>query len=108
MYNIEENRKFQAQLKTDFCYRTPAGPARRLGPFEWMRAVAFHYRILRVYFVAWKMIKRGQFDLEGYAARSCKSLLETEVSGGRFEISGLGALTRVKGPVVIDGNHMGS
>lgn len=108
MNDIDAAKAFHAKLKADLVYRSPAGPARSWGPFEWARAMAFHYRILRVYSVARRMIRQGAFDMEHYASRSWKSLYETEVSGGRFEITGLGALTRTQGPVVIVGNHMSS
>ncbi|MEI6563162.1 MAG: lysophospholipid acyltransferase family protein [bacterium] len=109
MYNFDESRAFQRQIKVELHYETPArNPAWRLGPFEWVRAIRFHGRILYVYHVARKMIRKGIFDLDGYATRSWKSLNVAESSGGRVEVRGLEYLANTPGPVVIIGNHMSS
>lgn len=108
-YNLEESRVFQGQLKAALAYATDArGPVLRLGPLEGLRALCFHARILWVYAVARRMIRKGIFDLDAYAARSWKSLHVTESCGGRFEVTGLENLANTPGPVVIVGNHMSS
>lgn len=108
-YNLEETLAFEKQLTTTLAYQTPAGcPARRLGPLEGLRAACFHIRILRVYSRARSMIRKGLFGREGYMTRSWKSLRVAEDAGGRFEVTGLGALAGVQGPVVVIGNHMSS
>lgn len=109
MYNFEPSNAFQGQLKRDLGYRTAAErPASRLGLLEWARALSFHARILWVYAVARKMIRKGCFDIEAYANRSWKSLHVAESSGGRVEVTGLEHLAGTTGPVVIIGNHMSS
>ena len=109
MYNLEESKAFQQQIKKSQRYATfRGGKTLRLGPFEWIRAVCFHIRILWVYHIAWRMIRRGLFDVDGYANRSWKSLYVTEALGGRVEVEGLEHLANTPGPVVIVGNHMGS
>lgn len=109
MYNIEESMAFERQLAKDLEYRSPAKRhALRFGFLEWARALSFHARILWVYAVARKIIRRGHFDMEAYANRSWKSLHVAESSGGRFEVTGLAHLAGTSGPVVIIGNHMGS
>jgi len=54
------------------------------------------------------MIRRGVFDMDGYANRSWKSLSVTEALGGQVEVEGLEYLANTPGPVVIVGNHMSS
>lgn len=109
MHNSKETRLFEQQLKAALEYRTRSKrPAWKLGPFEWVRALLFHARILWVYAVARKMIRKGIFDLDAYASRSWKSLQVAESSGGRVEVTGLGNLAGTAGPVVIIGNHMSS
>jgi 1-acyl-sn-glycerol-3-phosphate acyltransferase len=108
MYNSEETKAFQRQLAEALAYKTPRGPARRLGPLEWVRALCFHVRLVWVYVVARKIIRKGNFDLTAYANRSWKSLSVTEACGGRVEVSGLAHLAATPGPVVIIGNHMSS
>lgn len=109
MYNLEQSKAFYQKIKGSERYVTARGGAPlRLGPFEWLRAICFHSRILWVYYVGWKMIKRGVFDADGYANRSWKSLDVTESLGGRVEVGGLEHLAQTPGPVVIIGNHMGS
>ncbi len=109
MYNLEQSQAFQQKIKTMSRYvTTRTGKPWRLGPFEWLRAICFHSRILWVYHVAGKMIKRGMFDSVGYANRSWKSLYVTEALGGQVEVGGLEHLQNTPGPVVIIGNHMSS
>lgn len=109
MYNLEQSKALHRQLKDTHRYVTSrSGWPRRMGPFEWLRAIFFHGRILWVYHVARRMITRGVFDVDGYANRSWKSLDVTESMGGRVEVRGLEHLANVPGPVVIIGNHMGS
>ena len=109
VYSLEESKAFQSRLRAAREYKTTGRrPAWRLGPFECLRGVCFHVRILWVYAVARRMIRKGIFDLEAYAARSWKSLHVTESSGGRIEVSGLENLAETPGPVVIIGNHMSS
>ena len=109
MYDMEQSRSFQNRLKSDLGYRTPAAkPAWRLGPFEGLRALYFHAGIQWVYAVARGMIKRGDFDLDGYAASSWSSLHVAESAGGRCEVTGLEVLASTPGPVVIISNHMSS
>jgi 1-acyl-sn-glycerol-3-phosphate acyltransferase len=108
-YNLEETLAFERRLRETREYRTADGPpARNWGPLEGLRAAYFHARILRVYAVARKMIRKGVFDRDGYLTRSWKSLDVTESAGGRFEVSGLARLAATSGPVVIIGNHMSS
>lgn len=109
MYNFEQSRAFHRQIKIAQRYVTPTSRAPlRLGPFEWVRAVCFHTRIILSYYVARKIIKRGMFDADGYANRSWKSMYVTESLGGRFVVEGLEHLAQTTGPVVIISNHMAS
>lgn len=109
MYYLEQSKAFHQKLKAEQRYVTSrSGWPLKLGPFEWLRAIFFHGRILSVYHVARKMIKRGVFDVEGYANRSWKSLDVTEAMGGRVEVAGLEHLANTPGPLVIVGNHMSS
>jgi len=109
MFNLEQSQAFQQQIKTMSRYVTAqSGKPLRLGPLEWLRAICFHIRILWVYYIAGKMIKRAMFDTAGYANRSWKSLDVTEAMGGRVEVEGLDYLAQTQGPVVIIGNHMSS
>ena len=109
MYNLEQSKAFYQQLKSSRTYTTSrSGTPLRLGPLEWVRSVCFHARILWVYEIGRQMIKRGLFDMDGYANRSWKSLSVTEALGGRVEVKGLEYLANTPGPVVIVGNHMGS
>lgn len=109
MYNQRETVAFESLLKGQQEYRTPeARPAWPLGPLEFLRAASFHARILWVYAVARRMIRKGIFDRGGYMTRSWKSLHVAESSGGRFEVTGLAHLAATPGPVVIIGNHMSS
>lgn len=113
MFNFEQSKAFHRLIAKSQRYVTPrTGAAFRLGPFEWMRAISFHSRILWVYQAARKMIKQGMFASDGYtesyANRSWKSLYVTEALGGRVEVEGLGHLAKTPGPVVIISNHMSS
>jgi 1-acyl-sn-glycerol-3-phosphate acyltransferase len=108
MFNSEETNAFQRQLVTTLAYQTPRGPAWRLGPLEWARALCFHVRLVWVYVMAWKIIRKGDFGLAAYAHRSWKALSVAEACGGRIEVSGLAHLASTPGPVVIIANHMSS
>ncbi|MEI8139462.1 MAG: lysophospholipid acyltransferase family protein [bacterium] len=110
MYNLQQSKAFHRQIKMAQHYVTTrrSGVPMRLGPFEWIRALCFHTRIIWSYYVARNMIKRGVFDADGYANRSWKSLYVTEALGGRIEVEGLEHLAKTPGPVVIIGNHMAS
>lgn len=108
-YNVEETQAFERRLRETREYRTAdRPPVWALGPLDGLRAACFHARILRVYAVARKMIRKGIFDRDGYLTRSWKSLDVAESAGGRFEVSGLAHLAAAPGPVVIIGNHMSS
>jgi 1-acyl-sn-glycerol-3-phosphate acyltransferase len=108
MFNSEETNAFQRKLVATLEYQTPRGPAWRLGPLEWVRSLCFHVRLVWVYVGAWKIIRKGNFDLAAYANRSWKALSVAEACGGRFEVSGLAHLAATPGPVVIIANHMSS
>lgn len=109
MYNLEQSKTFQRQVREAQHYETSrCGWPRNVGPLEWLRAMVFHGRILWVYHVARRMIKRGLFDLDGYMNRSWKSLDVTESMGGKVGVKGLEHLATTTGPVVIIGNHMSS
>ena len=109
MYNLKQSKAFQQKIKQEPRYVTPRSRAPfHLGPFEWLRAVCFHARILWLYYVGKIMIKRGVFNAEGYVNRSWKSLYVTEALGGCVEVGGLDYLANTPGPVVIVGNHMSS
>ncbi len=113
MYNYDQSKRFHQQVMSVSRYETPpAGAPMRLGPFEWLRAVCFHTRILWLYHVGKRMIARGEFHggkyTEGYVNRSWKAMHVTEAVGGRIEVNGLQHLANTPGPVVIVGNHMSS
>lgn len=109
MKRIESSGEFRDRLRADGCYQTPACRAPwQFGPFGWLRAVSFHLRVIGVYVVARRLIRRGQFDLEAYAGRSWKSVRVAEDAGGRLEVTGLEHLAEADGPVVVVGNHMSS
>ncbi len=76
------------------------------GPVGWLRSFCFHVRVLLVYVVARKSIRRGTFDLEAYGGRSFASLRAVEGAGGKVLVTGLEHLASVPGPVVFVGNHM--
>ena len=109
MNRIESSLEFRDRLRADRCYRTPAlRAAWQFGGFGWLRAVCFHLRVIWVYVVARRMIRRGQFDMDAYENRSWQSVRVSEDAGGRLEVTGLEHLAEVSGPVVVVGNHMSS
>lgn len=109
MDNAGQSLRFRDQLRTDLEYRSaPRRAAWRFGRLGWLRAACFHTRLIWIYVVARRLIRRGVFDLDAYAARSYKFVRVTEDAGGLIEVSGLEHLARTAGPVVIIGNHMSS
>jgi 1-acyl-sn-glycerol-3-phosphate acyltransferase len=106
---VAKSAAFRDQLRRDLAYRTPDGRASwRFGCLGWVRAACFHVRIIWVYVVARRLIRRGCFDLDAYAGRSWKCVAVSEQAGGRLEVTGLEHLAKTAGPVVVIGNHMSS
>ncbi|MEI6149231.1 MAG: lysophospholipid acyltransferase family protein [bacterium] len=101
--------EFRDRLRKERRYQTSPGRARwRLGGWDRLRAACFHFRLVWIYVVAQRMIRRGVFDLDAYAERSFKSVRVTEETGGQIEVTGLEHLAELDGPAVIIGNHMSS
>lgn len=100
---------FRDRLRAERCYRTvPGRTPWRFGGWDHLRAACFHFRMVWIYVVARRMIRRGVFDMEAYAERSYKSVRVTEETGGRIEVTGLEHLADLPGAAVIIGNHMSS
>jgi 1-acyl-sn-glycerol-3-phosphate acyltransferase len=94
-------------LRAEHAYRTAPGRAWfRFGPLGGLRSFCFHCRVLLVYHVARRLIRKGVLGLEDYAGRSYASLRAAEGAGGVVEVDGLAHLAGVAGPVVFVGNHM--
>lgn len=109
MDDISHARELRGKLTGDLSYRTMAsGAPWRFGRWNRLRAACFHARMIWIYVVARRLIRRGAFDLDAYFARSCKSVRVTEEAGGRIEVIGLEHVARANGPVVFVGNHMSS
>jgi 1-acyl-sn-glycerol-3-phosphate acyltransferase len=110
MTEVEKYQAFRDRLRTDLCYRTPASRRAgwRFGGWDRLRAACFHLRMVWIYVVAGRMIRRGVFDLDAYAERSFKSVCVAEDAGGLIEVTGLKPLSDLAGPAVIIGNHMSS
>lgn len=99
--------EFRAEIQKARNYRT--GDCRalfRFGPVGWLRSFCYHVRVLLIYWVARRAIRRGLFDLEAYGGRSLASLRAVEGAGGKVSVTGLDHVAEVEGPVVFVGNHM--
>lgn len=100
-------REFAEAIRAGGEYRSARRMAWfRFGPLGWLRSFCFHVRVLLVYVVARRSIRRGMFGLEAYGGRSFASLRAVEGAGGRVNVAGLGHMASVTGPVVFVGNHM--
>jgi 1-acyl-sn-glycerol-3-phosphate acyltransferase len=67
---------------------------------------AFKYKFLRINFHARKLAVRGLYPTEEWVKSSIRVMKLLESCGGRFHISGVENIRKLKGPAVFIGNHM--
>jgi 1-acyl-sn-glycerol-3-phosphate acyltransferase len=109
MSDDSKTRALAEQLRRDRHYRTPRGRAWcRFGRLGWLRSVVFHTRLMGVYALARRTIRRQAYDLTAYMDSSFRIRRIAELAGGDVEVTGLDHVAGVSGPVVVIGNHMSS
>jgi 1-acyl-sn-glycerol-3-phosphate acyltransferase len=98
--------RFWHLLKTEFSYQSP--PKRRflVERFHTWATLIYYIKLFNVILAESLTARKMPYEGKTWAKGSIRVLKIVESAGGKFDISGLNALSSRKGPVVYVANHM--